>query len=179
MIAAAMTTRKSGPPTYTDLAKARATITRDIAPDRCTRLTDMVAELQAVDTQLRFHMDENGHRCVAGQATAHAQLSCQLCGEPVPLQVHAQCEGVLVSSELEARELRDEVLGKAAIIVSSQELNEVELVEDELLLQLPTQVCVDIDCERRPSMDYGPLPEGAASDTYRPFAGLAERLGED
>jgi len=179
MIAAAMTTRNSGSPMYADLAKAGAEIKRDIAPDTCARLKAMVADLQAVDTRLRFHMDEYGQVCVLGQASASAQLSCQLCAEPVTLQVRAELDGVLVYSEHEAQQLRETSQEHTAIIVSGPELNAVELVEDELLLQLPVQVCADINCERRPPMDYGPANEDAQTDTYRPFAVLAELSGED
>ena len=44
------------------------------------------------------------------------------------------------------------------VVVTKDRFLDVEdLVEDELLLQLPGQVCIDLDCERRPPLQFGGL----------------------
>lgn len=174
MIAAAMTSRKFSVPTYVDLAKAGARIERDIDPQLCSRLALECTNLVAIKTELSFFMDDQSRPNVAGTATATLELLCQACSSPVPLEIKADVAGILVRSETQAQMLKSADDELDLIIVTSPELNEVELVEDELLLRLPSQVCVDTDCERRPVMSYGPLDEDLTTDTHRPFAALAQ-----
>jgi len=179
MIAAAMTSHKFSAPTYVDLAKAKAKIQRDIAPDQCERLQSMSIALSTVKADLGFSWDDQGRINVAGTTLAVMDLMCQACSAPVTLEVEADVVGILVRSELEAQMLKAGDDELKVIVVSGPELNEIELVEDELLLRLPSQICVDAECERRPKMSFGPaIGDSAASDksvnTYRPFAGLAE-----
>jgi uncharacterized metal-binding protein YceD (DUF177 family) len=173
MIAAAMTSRQLPAPTYVDLAKAGAQIQRDISPAVCNRLTSVAEQLEAVNTDLRFFWDDQGRVNVTGRANASLQLACQLCSQPVTFEVEAHVTGVLAGSEAEAIAWREDDMSLNIIVVSGPELDELELVEDELLLQLPSQVCVDADCEQRPDMAYGPLGAEIAVDTHRPFAALA------
>jgi uncharacterized metal-binding protein YceD (DUF177 family) len=53
-----------------------------------------------------------------------------------------------------------------------------ELIEDELILQLPRQVCFDDGCERRPVMHFHAAdaePQNVtATDRQLPFQGLKE-----
>ncbi len=174
MIAAAMTTRNPRVPLYADLAKTRAVIERDIPASSCERLLGSVTDLQTISAQLRFALDGEGRVCVTGQASAKLRLSCQLCSEPVERCVEAEIDGLLARSEEEARLWQAQDNSLNIVVVSGPELDEVELVEDELLLRLPTQVCVDIDCVHRPAMTYGPLGDAEQVETHRPFAGLAE-----
>ena len=180
MIAAAMTTRNLPVPTYTDLARSGATIRRDIAPSECERLTALVDNLDSVNTELKFSFDQYQRVRVEGHAVARVKMPCQLCMWSVTLELTSIVEGVLASSEDEAQSwrLEDESQSnsqsesQSIIVVSGSELNELELVEDELLLRLPSQVCSDTECERRPALTYG--PDVPAQDTHRPFAGLDE-----
>lgn len=173
MIAAAMTTRKSNPPTYVDLAKAGAQIRRDIEPQSCIRLQAAAEALNGVRTTLTFGWDDQARLRVNGQATAELQLSCHLCTEPVALELVADVNGVLARNEDEAQFWRDQDADLNIIMVSGAELDELELVEDELLLRLPSKVCVDAACERRPDLAY-PAADAAEQQDQRPFAALAE-----
>lgn len=181
MIAAAMTTRNTPAPTYADLARSGAVIRRDVAPDVCRRLSTYVEALEAVSTELRFSFDQRGRICVAGFASAQVKIPCQTCTEPVKRELHAVVEGILASSESEAVSWRRDDALASIIVVAGAELDEVELVEDELLLCIPAQVCIDAACEQRPLMAYGQAAEALApSDTHKPFAVLeALRQGID
>ena len=59
-------------------------------------------------------------------------------------------------------------------MTKSADLDVVELIEDELLLSLPTSVCIDAGCVQRPKLAYG---DAAAEDTQteNPF-GILEKL---
>jgi uncharacterized metal-binding protein YceD (DUF177 family) len=172
MIAAAMTTRNPPVPMYTDLARSGATIRRDIVPRHCQRLTASVENLDSVNTELEFSVDQRLRMKVTGHAVAKLKMPCQLCMSSVAFELTASVEGVLASSESEAQTWRAEDEAQSIIVISGPELNELELVEDELLLRLPSQVCSDTECERRPVMTYG--PDVPAQDTHRPFAALDE-----
>ena len=179
MIAAAMTSRKFSAPTYVDLAKARAKIERDIAPEECARLLAQSLALTAVKADLGFYWDDQGRINVAGSALATMKLTCQACSQPLALDIEAEIVGILVRSELEAQTLKNDADELKVVVVTGPELNEVELVEDELLLRLPSQVCVDANCERRPNMSFGPSlavepVDEKPANTHRPFADLAK-----
>jgi DUF177 domain-containing protein len=178
MIAAAMTTRNDRLPLYTDLAKSGAVVERNISASSCARLVSLVVDLGDISTQLRFNMDKDRRPQVTGAAQATVKLDCQLCTEPVPVLVEADIEGVLASSEEEARLWRNQDSTLNIIVVSGPELDAAELVEDELLLRLPSQVCVDLACDRRPVLSYGPADIAEPSESHRPFAGLAELAAE-
>jgi uncharacterized metal-binding protein YceD (DUF177 family) len=174
MMAAAMTTRNSRAPTYADLARASAVVKRELAPAACSRLAEVVTELGMVSTELRFSLDAHQRVHVAGLAQATVGLACQLCTEPVTRVLQVELEGVLAASESQAEQWRVEHESDNVIVVTSDELDAAELVEDELLLQLPSRVCIDTTCERRPLLSYGPSDQPLAVETHKPFAALAE-----
>ena len=173
-MAAAMTTRNSRAPTYADLARASAVVKRELSPAACSRLAEVVTELSMVSTELRFSLDAHERVHVTGSAQATIGLACQLCTEPVTRVLQVELEGVLAASEAQAEQWRAEHTCDNVIVVASDELDAAQLVEDELLLQLPSRVCVDAACERRPELSYGPSGEPDEADTHKPFAALAE-----
>jgi len=174
MMAAAMTTRKSRAPTYVDLAKASAVVKRDLPPAACARLQAVVEDLGAVHAELRFTLDAEHRVRVGGSVETTVALECQLCAEPVSKPLRAEFDGLLAPTEAQASAWRAAGGSDNIIVVESAELDAAALVEDELLLQLPTKVCVESACERRPVMSYGPPGEPVEADTYNPFAALSE-----
>ena len=176
MIAAAMTTRIPRQPLYADLAKSGAVIQRDLPPSSMPRLQESVEAVDVVQVELTFSFDNESRLQVVGKACTKVHMACHLCSQPQPLQVEAAVEGKLATSEAQAEFWRhnspnDEM---PIVVVSSAELDEVELVEDELLLVLPSRVCVEEQCKNRPALSYGPMSQESDGDTYRPFAQLAE-----
>ena len=174
MIAAAMTTHTKRAATYSELAKAHAVVNRELAPDACSRLRSMTMGLQAVRTVLEFAFDESERVFVRGVVEATVTLECQLCMEPMAYPMSLAVDAVLAESEGQAVAWRSDDSGVNIIVVSSAELDPVELVEDELLLHLPTRVCQMSECERRPQLSYGPDGEKQPEETHRPFAALAD-----
>lgn len=173
MIAAAMTTHELSAPTYVDLAKAGAQIVRELPVESCLRLAAQCKNVASVEVQLRFFWDEQSRVGVDGSAVAEVELECQLCIEPVRRILQASVRGILARSEIEAQVWRDAEERLEIIVVSGPQLDILELVEDELLLHLPSQVCDDSACENRPALSYGEDDLSVPPDTHRPFAALA------
>ena len=178
MIAAAMANRKHSVPRYADLGKSNAQIERRLEPQGCERLHDATLGLEYVETALEFALDDQARVHVRGNATARVAVECQLCTEAVTLDVGAEIEGLLARDEAQAHAWQDQDSQLNIIVVAGAELDVSELVEDELILNLPSRVCVDDTCEARPAMDYAPaaqelahVAQGAA-DAENPFAVL-------
>jgi uncharacterized protein len=160
-------------PTYVELAKAGAKIARDVPALSCRRLAAECKSVRSVKTELQFYWDKNSRVGVTGHAQAHVELQCQLCVEPVARHLQATVEGVLARSEIEAQAWKDEDDKLDIIVVAGPQLDILELIEDELLLRLPSQVCTDTNCGNRPALSYGD-DQGRSADTHKPFAALAE-----
>ena len=169
MIAAAMAARNPPVPTYTELAKVGARLERRVAAAECARLHAAAAEVHDIAAELAFSFDDLGRAAVHGKARARLVLDCQLCAEPVMRTIDADVDGVLASSDGEAHAWRSADDPPHIIVVAGAELDVVELIEDELLLQLPQRVCTDADCERRPALSYGEVE----IDKANPFQELA------
>ncbi len=158
MIARAMTSRKSSEPRYRELAQSRAHIERVLGAPQLPRLLDVCAENGerlaqdlAVPVALDFAVDDHGHITVTGNARCSAPLECHLCAEAVTCTFDAEVDAVLVKDDAQA--------GKFGItrtvVVVGDTLDVATLVEDELLLQMPREICTDMQCARRPGMCYG------------------------
>ena len=165
---------ESAVPTYVELAKAGATIVRDIPAQSCPRLAAECKSVESVKVDLHFFWDEDARISVSGRAEAYVELDCQLCTEPVRSRLLAIVQGALARSESEAQAWRDVDDKLDIIVVAGPQLDILELVEDELLLRLPSQVCVDSKCANRPALSYGEDLTSTSTDTHRPFAALAD-----
>ncbi len=181
MIAAAMATRKSSAPLYADLARAGASISREIQPDSCARLGEATLQVAQINAQLEFAIDADQRPVINGQVRAEVTMACHLCTQPVALEVVAPVAGALAMHEAQAQSWQEQDSALSIIEVSGQTLDVVELVEDELLLKLPLRVCSDEACENRPQLGYGPsdaevlsFDAQAEDDSGNPFALLAQ-----
>lgn len=169
MIARAMTSRKSSELRYCELAQSRAHIERVLVASQLPRLLDICAGDNAraapdlaVPVELDFAIDEHGNTTVSGNARCTAPLECHLCAEAVLCTYQAELDAVLVENDAAAGEFDRAGFGiEKTVVVVGDTLDVAALVEDELLLQMPREVCTDLQCPRRPDMCYG----DAATDT--------------
>jgi len=173
MMAAAMRTRNSRVPLYAELAKTAAKVRREVPPTACGRLQRAVQKLQSPYADLQFGQDAQRRPRVWGSVAATVVMDCQLCSEPLEFSLLAQIDALLAADEQQAAAWQAQDAAVNVVVLSTAELDLIELVEDELLLELPTRVCGDETCERRPEMSYGPLAASSHTETYKPFAGLA------
>ena len=132
------------------------------------RLYEAVGKLQeTVNVRLEFSRDENDRIRTFGQIQTKAKLRCNACTleKEVPFSVTLDVR--LVRSEQEARE----IFGKFdAIVVHDDKITLQELVEDDVLMSMPSQVCDDQD-----ACPYRHADAKASSPTtHRPFANIGK-----
>jgi len=143
------------------------------------RLTDSLLEEKGeVSALLAFRKAGKQASLVVGDASVTVSLLCQNCLTPVDYELKAHLHHVIVNTEEALSSLAEDVDG----ILSPEDLiTTVELIEDELILSLPmvarhkSKDCVVKDYEA--AEDDNQEVE-ASSETYKPFAGLAELKDE-
>ncbi|MBH78891.1 MAG: hypothetical protein CMQ49_00070 [Gammaproteobacteria bacterium] len=175
MIAPAMKTRPDQPLAYRELARRRAAVTRRLGPSSLPRWSALAGENWSVDTQLEFSLDEDGVAWVHGEFAARAELRCQRCLEVLPSEYSGRVDLCLVEDAQRADELAHSC---DVLLVSGDQIDVSEIVEDELLLGVPEQLCEQEPCVRLPDLSY-PAPGVEEEEVQdNPFAALG-RLKAD
>jgi len=170
----------------------------DVVPHPLGRLIEAVEELVTVSAQFEVATDDYGRPRVTGQAQAKVVMPCQRCLEEVQTDVTATLEQVIWFGEELPVELATSELD--VMLSSTKEMTFAALVEDDLLLALPQQLCQVEDCERLPVLAYpapgytsesgvaagsagdqggdqdGDQEDSLPDDRQRPFAGLKDLL---
>jgi len=155
-----------------ELARAGGRYVGEVAITAFPRLSGLVAGGGVVALALEFRRDERARTVVEGSARMPLTLQCQRCLESVRQVVDVQVRLCVVGSEAQAAELIDEV---DAFVLSGDEVSIVELIEDDLLLALPSQICEAYDeCPRRPEFDYPAAGGDVPSGSVNPFGVLAK-----
>lgn len=175
---AAMDTPKPDRYGVIELAKRNQRLAKSFEPRELPRLQDASVELTKVSSDVEFRFNEERLPVAAGQAMAEVTLTCQTCDLPVSYPLIANFEMLLASA------VRAGQLPRAADvrIVEDGQLVLAELVEDELLLALPAQVCEDTDCKNLPVLEFpipadeltaiAAQPAGDTGEAENPFAAL-------
>lgn len=162
-------------PTYVDLARVEASLERTVAADSFERLTQQCISLDPIQACLSFRFDEHKRVRVRVQVDGKCELSCQLCLEAQSWELNDHFDVVLARDEPQAQQWREGGMdrGLGVVVTDSAELDLVVLIEDEIMLSLPSQVCTDDSCSRRPQLDYGGDDvEKALQRKPNPFAEL-------
>ena len=179
MIAAPMTTRNSL--SYRELAKAEAVVKRVVSSDELVRLSQAAVAVGATHAEFSFEFTDNGRPRVTADIASEASLACQWCLEPKGIALSTKFTAVLAQDEAQARQWSEEALNGAQptpdVIVTGTEFDAVRLIEDELILSLPNQVCIDQQCPNRPESQFGDADEdknenGETGTRDNPFAVL-------
>ncbi len=156
MIAPAMNSRTDGALTYQSLGQRKALVERVVRSEQMSRLDQECTELGDLQVKLYFDRDARYRVVVKGVIEASAKLPCHLCQESVPYKLRTTFNATIASSEEQAEywSSGDESADLNIVVIEGPRLDIVELVEDELLLDLPGQVCADLSCSTRPVMVY-------------------------
>lgn len=156
MIAPAMNSRTDGALTYQSLGQRKALVERVVRSEQMARLEQECTELGDLQVKLYFDRDARYRVVVEGVIEASAKLPCHLCQEPVSYNLRTTFNATIASTEEQAEywSSGEESADLNIVVIEGPRLDIVELVEDELLLDLPGQVCVDPDCGNRPAMVY-------------------------
>jgi uncharacterized protein len=154
-----------------ELARKGGQFTGEIPFVAFQRLESLVGGHGAVDIVLHFEQDDHGRSRVHGRAVTAVTMGCQRCLAPVQRHIVADIDLRVVATEAEASEIAN---AYEAFVWAGEELSVVELIEDDLILALPNQVCDAYDaCPNRPDLQYPGEPD-ADDRRANPFAALAE-----
>jgi len=158
-----------------ELARKGGLFSGEISIGAFPRLAALVLGDGVVDVRLEFAQDDQGRSHVRGTAVVHAALSCQRCLEAVQRKLDVQIDLRVVGSDAVAREFADAF---DSFVLTDDEIAVVDLIEDDLILALPSQVCEAYDeCPNRLDLSYpadGATVDAKGSARANPFAALAE-----
>ena len=114
-----------------DAAEFRGSLALSQFPRLCAELTDTLGD---VNIRLCFAHDESGRRLLKGELQTQLALTCQRCLRPLRLPVETDFRLVFLEPEDDPHLLPALV---EPVILTSAQVNVLELLEDELLLCLP------------------------------------------
>ncbi len=159
-----------------ELARKRGLFTGEIPLAAFPRLGSLVLGGGGVSISLAFTHDDAGRCRVQGTSKVTLDLQCQRCLGPVQHALNVQIDLCVVASDAQADALADEV---EPFVLEEEDVAIVDLVEDDLLLALPIQVCLAYaDCPNRPDLDFpvaaGTKPDQPGARRPNPFGVLAE-----
>jgi uncharacterized protein len=163
------------------LAEQRRSLTGEVGLSRLPRLAQIVVQSDA-DTgqpvagfELNFGRDAAGRGVVEGRVTATLTLRCQRCNETFSLPVESRFKLALVSGIDEAARLPEDY---EPLLPDEDSLDPAVLVEDELLLAVPTVPRhPEGACEAPafdPAAEANPDRDPASEDKPNPFAVLSQ-----
>ena len=186
---------------YISLARNGESLDRSLSIKRLSRLDKLVSSSNDVTISLDFFEDAESRPWVRGQVQVLANLPCNRCPESVSREIFADISVCLVASEVEAKRLAGD---HDVLIVLKEGLSIVTLIEDDLLLSLPSRACEKAHCKfdrlqqaqatlnpvdgnreniSRESVEVGTDESLAAQnraeqDRQRPFESLRELMSE-
>lgn len=147
-----------------------------IASSKFVRFCEEVSSVEDdVTVELRFGQDGHGRTTVNGLASVSCSLPCHRCAADMKHRINAEIDARIVHTETQASEIGDNI----DVIVCDQGAVEINtLVEDDLILSIPWQVCPSNEaCQIDGAREY--LAEGSKSAERRqPFASLRDMLRE-
>ena len=154
---------------------ARGTVIRGyVALSELHRLGGLLASGQGrAQVTCRFHRDDQNRSLAALRVSADLQVVCQRCLDIMTVNVNSETELAAVSDDEQARQLPNRF---APLLVAGGKCNLWELVEDELILDLPIVAYHETtSCRRLPDAYSGQRPDLPATGGESPFR-ILERL---
>ena len=139
---------------------------------------------QTFDVALRFSTDSQGCARVEGELTGSVRLNCHRCAEALKYQLTAGFSCVIAESEAIAARLvekgragGDSVPAEDVLVANGDVVTVAQIVEDELLLNLPERLCTSEPCERAPELAYPADTAVGLDDSYGSASADGESSG--
>jgi uncharacterized protein len=182
MIARAMSTQpQAGIVSPLQLAKKNARWRGQIAISDFERLGGMLRQTSLVeeglvDVCLEFSAIDRTSCRVTGRVDAEVEIDCQSCLEAVRVVIAAQVDFTTAQTAEQAQEI---AATAEPYVLEGETVSVAQLIEDDLLLSLPTRGCEVFDeCPRRPTLTYpvdgAELEIEIGPEKQNPFAVLAQ-----
>ncbi|WP_237065111.1 YceD family protein [Microbulbifer guangxiensis] len=141
-------------------------------------LERLLAAVESVDgdvrAELSFSRDLNRHLVVEGGVSCNVQLLCQRCLQPKPETVDAPVRWGIVWSEEQGKSLPRDL---DPVIQEGEELNLYQVLEDEILLNLPMVAYHEEECVARDRFQFGDDSQEAEEQRENPFKVLEQLKG--
>ncbi|AOS98033.1 hypothetical protein AUP74_02636 [Microbulbifer aggregans] len=141
-------------------------------------LDRLLAAVESVDgdvrAELTFGRDLNRHMAVEGKVSCNVQLLCQRCLQPMPESVEAGVHWGIVWSEEQGKSLPKDL---DPVIQDGDELNLYQVLEDEILLNLPMVAYHDEECVARDKFQFADKSEEQGEQRENPFKVLEQLKG--
>jgi uncharacterized metal-binding protein YceD (DUF177 family) len=177
MMAPAMDTRPDERLPYLELARQRARVARSVQPDSLQRLAAIAPGRSDLDVEMKFDLDAQGRPWVSGSANVVLAATCQRCMEQFDHDMAVRFELCIVRDPTLASTLASEI---DVLVADSDSVAVADVVEDELILELPDRLCTETPCPYAPALAYpaepggnGGEPESAGKDESNPFRVLS------
>ncbi|SDZ82779.1 YceD family protein [Microbulbifer marinus] len=136
------------------------------------------AAVESIDgdirAELQFGRDLQGHLTVSGKLHCDVQLECQRCLQPMPEQVEAEFRWGIVWSEEQGKALPKNL---DPVVQDSDELNLYQVLEDEILLNLPMVAYHEQECVARDRFQFGEKTDESGEQRENPFKVLEQLKG--
>jgi uncharacterized protein len=152
-----MKTRQDEPLYYVELARQGARIERSLTGDDLLRWSQLVDGEWHVQANLEFYRDTEGQSWVKVDYESRASMLCTRCSEVLSHTFAGQVAMCIVNGEAQASELAGDC---DVLVVQGDVVLLADIIEDELLLAVPEQLCVADECEHMLPLYY-PAPGGA------------------
>ncbi|MFI2809843.1 YceD family protein [Microbulbifer sp. JSM ZJ756] len=129
---------------------------------------------EGVQADLEFARDLHGHFTVTGHLHGAVTLLCQRCLQPMPVPVEGEFHWGIVWSEERGKALPKDL---DPVIQDSDELELYEVLEDEILLNLPMVAYHDEECVASEHFHAGEESAGEDEQRENPFKVLEQLKG--
>lgn len=143
-----------------------------------TQLARLNAAVESVDgdirAELEFARDLQGNRTVSGKLHGKVALLCQRCLQAMPRAVLAEFHWGVVWSEEQGKSLPKDL---DPVVQDGDELNLYEVLEDEILLNLPMVAYHEEECVARDRFHFEGDTEQAGEQQENPFKVLEQLKG--
>lgn len=129
-----------------------------VPEEKLSRLQDVCVETSLstsaneVYAELDFFCDDEGRRCISGRATARVYVECQRCLEPFELAIATEVNLAVVWDEAQAQALPKSL---DPWILDEETGDLYSMLEEELLLSLPTVALHDFECIEASAFSVG------------------------
>lgn len=133
------------------LCKKQALIKGSLPLSQFERYSQFGKNGKDVQFCLSFGYDQEGRAIVKGEISNRISLTCQRCLKDVSRELVTPIDLAIVASEKSADELED----IDTVVIEGETISLVDLLEDDLILGIPEQVCPDPDtCEYTPQFQF-------------------------
>jgi len=150
-------------------------IAGQVLSDQLARLAGEGVSAGQIDAHLEFGFDDEKRRVVTGRITAELQVVCQRCLESMALPVDVAVAWAIVWDEEQAKKLPSRL---EPWIAGEGPEDLYVMVEEELLLALPTAPMHNSDCLPADLLVAGEPDEPVEPEKNSPFGALAALKGK-